>query len=117
VETDGGKKPAISILNKRRGNPMTVELKLNNSGVIERTGTVTGENGIPQRPKPARHREPCGGSLMNIAQTCERLNVSPSTLYGWVWQRRIPFVKIGRCLRFEPHQLEEFIASNGHPQL
>jgi excisionase family DNA binding protein len=54
---------------------------------------------------------------MNVAQACERLNVSPSTLYGWVWQRRIPFVKIGRCLRFEPRQLEEFIASNGHPQL
>jgi hypothetical protein len=29
-----------------------------------------------------------------------------------LWQRRIPFVKVGRALRFEKHDLEKFIQSN-----
>jgi excisionase family DNA binding protein len=38
--------------------------------------------------------------------------VSPSTLYGWVWQRRIPFVKVGRAVRFVMADLERFVTQN-----
>jgi excisionase family DNA binding protein len=38
--------------------------------------------------------------------------VSVSTLYGWVWQRRVPFVKIGRALRFDSGDLEGFVEAN-----
>ncbi len=31
--------------------------------------------------------------LVNVSEAAQFLAVSPSTLYGWVWQRRIPFVK------------------------
>src|SRR5487761_32779 len=40
------------------------------------------------------------------------LSISVSTLYGWVWQRRIPFIKIGRALRFDSHDLKSFVESN-----
>lgn len=30
-----------------------------------------------------------------------RLVVAAGTLYNWVNQRRIPFIKAGRCLRFD----------------
>jgi len=40
------------------------------------------------------------------------LAVSVSTLYGWAWQRKIPFVKVGRALRFDMADLEKFIQAN-----
>ncbi len=54
--------------------------------------------------------------LLNIAEAARFLSVSPSTLYGWVWQRRIPFVKLGRAVRFDKADLEEYIDRNKvHP--
>ncbi|MGH9745990.1 MAG: helix-turn-helix domain-containing protein [Candidatus Acidiferrales bacterium] len=49
-------------------------------------------------------------------EAAKHLAVSVSTLYGWVWQRRIPFVKMGRSLRFDLYDLEAFVeASKQHP--
>lgn len=50
--------------------------------------------------------------LINVADAAEFLSVSVSTLYGWIYQRRIPFVKIGRLVRFDIGDLEQFIQSN-----
>jgi excisionase family DNA binding protein len=51
-------------------------------------------------------------SLMTIKDAARFLSISVSTLYGWVWQRRIPFVKVGRALRFERSDLEKFVRTN-----
>jgi len=40
-------------------------------------------------------------ALINIAELAKRLAVAKGTLYNWVYLRRIPFVKAGRCLRFD----------------
>jgi excisionase family DNA binding protein len=50
--------------------------------------------------------------LINVNDAAQFLAVSPSTLYGWVWQRRIPFVKVGRAVRFDMADLERFVAEN-----
>jgi len=50
--------------------------------------------------------------LVTIREAARYLSVSVSTLYGWVWQRRIPFVKVGRALRFDPDDLREFVEGN-----
>jgi excisionase family DNA binding protein len=50
--------------------------------------------------------------LINIRQASQLLSVSVSTLYGWVWQRRIAFVKVGRAVRFDIGDLEKFIHSS-----
>jgi excisionase family DNA binding protein len=50
--------------------------------------------------------------LVPIREAALYLSVSVSTLYGWVWQRRIPFVKIGRALRFDLRDLEAFVEAN-----
>jgi excisionase family DNA binding protein len=50
--------------------------------------------------------------LVNVRDAAQILCVSVSTLYGWVWQRRIPFVKVGRALRFHSADLHSFIAEN-----
>jgi excisionase family DNA binding protein len=56
----------------------------------------------------------CDDPLLNVQQAAHFLAVSVPTLYGWVWQRRIPFVKIGRALRFDRRDLAEFVRVNKH---
>jgi len=50
--------------------------------------------------------------LMTVHDAAKFLAVSTSTLYGWVYQRRIPFVKVGRALRFELAELQKFVQAN-----
>jgi excisionase family DNA binding protein len=50
--------------------------------------------------------------LITVNGAAKFLAVSTSTIYGWVYQRRIPFVKVGRALRFELAELQKFVQSN-----
>lgn len=50
--------------------------------------------------------------LVTVNDAARYLAVSVSTLYGWVYQRRIPFVKVGRALRFEIDDLDNFVERN-----
>lgn len=50
--------------------------------------------------------------LLTVQEAAQYLAISVSTLYGWVWQRRIPFVKVGRAVRFDPAELESFVDAN-----
>ena len=44
-------------------------------------------------------------TLIDINELSRRLSIAKGTLYNWVYQRRIPFVKAGRCLRFDPEEV------------
>ncbi len=44
-------------------------------------------------------------TLIDINELSCRLSVAKGTLYNWVYLRRIPFVKAGRCLRFDYQQV------------
>jgi excisionase family DNA binding protein len=50
--------------------------------------------------------------LMTVGEAARFLAVSVSTLYGWVHQRRISFVKVGRALRFDRADLERFVQTH-----
>lgn len=50
--------------------------------------------------------------LLTVQDAAKYLAVSVSTLYGWVYQRRISFVKVGRALRFDLADLDRFVESN-----
>lgn len=50
--------------------------------------------------------------LLTIEETSNFLNIKVGTLYIWVHQRKIPFIKLGRNLAFSEEQLIEFIKSN-----
>jgi excisionase family DNA binding protein len=50
--------------------------------------------------------------LVNVHAAARFLGVSVPTLYGWVWQRRISFVKVGRAVRFDMADLRKFIEEN-----
>jgi excisionase family DNA binding protein len=43
--------------------------------------------------------------LINIDELSRRLGVAKGTLYNWVYLKRIPYIKAGRCLRFEPQNV------------
>ena len=47
--------------------------------------------------------------LLSLKEAARHLNISPHTLYTMVSQRRIPFVKIGRLVKFDPAALERWI--------
>ena len=46
--------------------------------------------------------------LMTIDQLASVWCISKATLYNWVNQGRLPHVKLGRALRFDVAQIEEF---------
>jgi len=48
--------------------------------------------------------------LIDIAEVSQRLNVSVNTLYAWVNQRKIPFIKVGRLLRFDLSDIDGWVA-------
>ena len=52
-------------------------------------------------------KPPTPTELIDINELSRRLSVARGTLYNWVYLRRIPFVKAGRCVRFDYDQVLE----------
>ena len=50
--------------------------------------------------------------LLNIKEAAEYMATTPGTLYQKVHNGTIPYVKIGRSLRFDIEELNEFIKNN-----
>ncbi len=51
---------------------------------------------------PLTVRDPrASRTLIDINELSHRLSIAKGTLYNWVYLRRIPFIKAGRCLRFD----------------
>ena len=50
--------------------------------------------------------------LMDINEISEKVGLSLSAIYKMIHQRRIPFVKVGRLVRFDPIQIKEWIEDN-----
>ena len=47
--------------------------------------------------------------LINVKQLSESTGLSVFTLYSWINQKRIPYVKVGRLVRFDPKKIEKWI--------
>ncbi len=50
--------------------------------------------------------------LLNVAELSELTGLSKNTIYCWVSQRRIPFVKLGRSTKFDLQRIEKWIEDN-----
>jgi len=50
--------------------------------------------------------------LIAIPDAAEYTGLSPHTLYTMVSQRRIPFVKVGRLVKFDLDLLDKWIKQN-----
>ena len=56
--------------------------------------------------------EPNIRRLVDIQVLAGYLDVAPDTIYTMVNQRRIPYVKVGRLLKFDPRAIDAWIAKN-----
>jgi excisionase family DNA binding protein len=48
-------------------------------------------------------------SLLTIQQAAQVTGIAVPTLYKWVGQRKIPHIKMGRLVKFDPGKLDEWI--------
>jgi excisionase family DNA binding protein len=48
--------------------------------------------------------------LMGLKQAAQKLGIAEQTLYVWCQLKRVPYYKIGRFLKFDEQELNEFIA-------
>jgi excisionase family DNA binding protein len=55
--------------------------------------------------------------LRSLPEAAERLGLSVKCLRGWVWQRKIEFVKVGRAVRISDQTIEEVISRGTVPAL
>jgi excisionase family DNA binding protein len=56
--------------------------------------------------------------LRTLPETAERLGVSVKCLRGWIYQRRIPYVKVGRrAVRVSEETIDQIIARGTVPAL
>ncbi|MFB3108442.1 MAG: helix-turn-helix domain-containing protein [Candidatus Binatia bacterium] len=53
-----------------------------------------------------------GRCFIDIRAALDYTGLSIHTIYTMVSQRRTPFVKLGRCLRFDLDRLDEWIKEN-----
>jgi excisionase family DNA binding protein len=61
---------------------------------------MTGEN-------ESRHRGEA--RLLTVGQAAEYLGTTAASLYSKIWRREIPFVKLGRSVRFDIRELDRLI--------
>lgn len=52
--------------------------------------------------------------LLNAKEVAEILGVEISTIYDWVYRKKIEHIKIGKLLRFNSETLQDYI--NNHTQ-
>lgn len=50
--------------------------------------------------------------LVDIKELSKFIGISKSTLYTWVSQKRIPYVKCGHSVRFDLKVIEDWIVKN-----
>lgn len=53
--------------------------------------------------------------LKSIDEAAEYLGLQPSTLRRWVYERRVPSVKLGRRVLFRPEVLDDLIRRGERP--
>jgi excisionase family DNA binding protein len=55
-------------------------------------------------------------ALLTVDEVAARLRVKPATIRKWVHMRMIPVVRLGRAVRFSPHELTSWIDERSQKQ-
>ncbi len=49
--------------------------------------------------------------MLDIHELSKELKISTGGIYHWVSQRKIPYLKIGRNIRFDPEAIKQWLES------
>lgn len=52
--------------------------------------------------------------LIDVPEAASRLGIAPKTIYKWIEQGRLPFVRIGRLIRLREEDLEAWVCARVH---
>lgn len=55
-------------------------------------------------------------SLWTVDRLAEYLDVPIPTIRDWCYKRTIPFIKVGRLVRFKPKDIETWLETNHVPE-
>ncbi len=55
--------------------------------------------------------------LLNVEQFAEAVGLRPATVRQWVWRRKVPYVRVGRAIRFRPETAQQIIERGTIPAL
>jgi len=47
--------------------------------------------------------------FLNVEELAEYLGISTNTVYAWVCQRKIPYLKIGKLVKFDLTKIEQWL--------
>lgn len=61
---------------------------------------------------PRTHR-----NLLTTEEFAAALGLSPKTVRQWTWTRKVPFVRVGRAIRFRPETVTDIIDKGEVPAL
>ena len=50
-----------------------------------------------------------GPNLISIQQAAEYLGITVGTIYQWRSQHKIPYIKVGRRVKFKKEQLDQWL--------
>jgi len=48
-------------------------------------------------------------NLMGAREIAQTLGVSVNTIRTWVWQKQIPYLKVGRLVRFDIREIDAWL--------
>ena len=51
-------------------------------------------------------------NLLNVKELSEYTGISKSTIYEWVSMKKIPYIKIGKLVKFDPKDIGAFIQNH-----
>jgi len=49
--------------------------------------------------------------LLDVGQVAEMFKISVATVRRWVWQGYIPYMKIGKAIRFSKSDIENWVST------
>jgi excisionase family DNA binding protein len=52
-------------------------------------------------------------TLLTIAELAKALKLAEQTIRRWVFRREIPFLKIGKAVRFRPSDITKWVDGGG----
>lgn len=50
--------------------------------------------------------------LLGVKDCAEYLGISVNTLYGWVHQKSIPYIKVGHLVKFRVKNIDSWLTEN-----